>query len=96
MSGEDCKGRDLESEIADIEKRALYSRIARIQATFSYHQPSEDQVRRIHNVREVCKHAVEVLLLNIPEGHFADVVVDRVREAMMHANAAIVNERPRS
>lgn len=78
-----------------IDRAVLAKFIDEQQATLAYHKPSEEQIRRIHNVREVCKHALEVVALNVGNAASRDLqlAVEHITDAMMRANRAIVNEK---
>lgn len=61
---------------------------------FQYHQPSEDQIRRIQQIRERAislAAAIQTLAPGCPEQTLA---IRKVEEASMWANKAIVLEPP--
>lgn len=61
-------------------------------STFEYHKPSDDQTRRIQDVRLGAKLFVMSLWQNCPKGPDLTVAIRRVHEAMMTANKSIVLE----
>jgi hypothetical protein len=74
------------------QKELAVKFIAGIKSELAYHKPSDEAVRAIHNVREVCKLASEVITLNVGDIHNRDLrlALDHIADAMMRANRAIV------
>lgn len=66
------------AQTADLDKR------------FSYHQPKDDVVKKNHEqVRHALRIAAEALTELIPAGREHALVLTKLEEAMMWANAAI-------
>jgi hypothetical protein len=63
---------------------------------FKYHQPTQDQIDRISNVRRALSHAAEIILLNTEKCADQTAAVRWVNMGMMTANKAIVCERPKA
>lgn len=65
---------------------------ARIQNDFRYH-PAEPETGAKHDtVREICKGAALSLVAVTPDGNEQHMAVNKLREAMFWANAAIACE----
>ncbi len=62
--------------------------------SFTYHQPTEEQIERISRVRTTLRTAASVMFEVVPDGPDQIVVVRLLHEAMMNANKAIVCEKP--
>ena len=67
---------------------------ADVLATFDHHQPTEEQIARILNVRRACKDAARAIQLFVPPSADRTVALRKMHEAMMTANKAIVCEEP--
>ena len=63
---------------------------------FRYHPPvDQDQRMRYETIRERGLYFAEYINENVPDGHEKSMAVDRIREAVMWANAGIAcNEAP--
>ena len=63
---------------------------ARIENVFSFHPPADPSVAQRHeHVRDALKLAAVALVGLVPECQERDVALDKLREAMMWANAGI-------
>lgn len=56
---------------------------------YTYHAPASDDVHRHQKVRTVGRYLAGTILANAPCSDERDNALDRVREAVMWANAAI-------
>ena len=65
----------------------MYGR--KIENWFKYHAPSREQVSRYTVLREVAKNFAEVINEECPDSCEKDLAMDKLREAVMWANAAI-------
>ncbi len=69
-----------------------YPSIEDVLRTFDYHKPSEEQIKRISDVRLGAKLFVMCIQQNVKGGPDRTVAFRYVHEAMMTANKAIVTE----
>lgn len=60
--------------------------------TFEYHKPSDEQTKRIQDIRLGAKLFVMSIFQNCPNGADRTCAVRKVHEAMMTANKSIVLE----
>lgn len=64
-----------------------------IQRVFTYYAPKNGQSVRYERIRTMARQYAELVDTLCPDSHEKDVALDRLREAVMWANAAIaVNE----
>ena len=70
--------------------RVMESDEARIENVFSFHPAADQSVAQRHeHVREALKLTAVALVALVPECQERDVALDKLREAMMWANAGI-------
>lgn len=67
-----------------------HGEIQDIEALFTYHQPTEEQVEYLQNVREAAMEFAKILYLNTPSCADRSAAIRHLRECVMTANAAIV------
>ncbi|MGA9772338.1 MAG: hypothetical protein WBV94_25115 [Blastocatellia bacterium] len=60
--------------------------------SFTYHAPTDDQVKRLQAINDASKALAEAILLNAPESADRTTAIRLVREARMWANASVVLE----
>lgn len=66
-----------------------------IDKVFSYQKPTLDQVDRYTKMREAAKLYAFILKDNCPDSRELTIALNKLRECVMWANAAIaLNERP--
>jgi hypothetical protein len=63
-----------------------------LEEVFTYHTPTDDQVRRFAEVREAGIAFARAILRNVPDCADRSVAIRDVRSARMNANAAIALE----
>ena len=61
-------------------------------ASFRYHQPNDDQIMHISNVRSACIACAKHILQNTPSSADQTAALRKLHECMMTANKAIVCE----
>lgn len=71
---------------------------AEIERRFDYHGPAGDQdkIDRHHSVRDTFRMAALRMIDTIPPGREQSLVITKLEEAMMWANAAIARPQPPS
>lgn len=67
---------------------------ADVERWFTYHAPTEDQVRKLKRIRDAARHLATVILESTPQNADQWSAVRKVREAVMTANAAVVCHKP--
>jgi len=64
-----------------------------IENVFTYHSPKDDQPGRYATIREQGRVLAQLILDNCPDHKDRDKAIDKIREAVMWANASIaINE----
>lgn len=61
----------------------------RLDNTFTYHTPKDDQPPRYNAIREHAKFFAATLIENTPPSREQSLALTKLEEAVMHANAAI-------
>lgn len=61
----------------------------RLDNTFTYHKPQEDQPERYNAIRELAHELAENICGNTPPSREQSLALTKLEEAVMHANAAI-------
>lgn len=67
--------------------------LAMVDDLFTYHQPNDDQIKRLNTIRSYAKSFAEVILMNTPKCADQTAALRKLRECVMTANASIVLER---
>lgn len=60
-----------------------------LDSKFTYHAPHGDQTSRYEQVRSGGRELAKLINVLCPDSHEKDLAVDRLREVIMWANAAI-------
>lgn len=60
-----------------------------IENTFSYHKPAGDQHDRYETLRAAAKRLAKKIVKLCPEGDETNIAIEKLREAIMWANASI-------
>lgn len=60
-----------------------------LENVFTHHPPKGDQARRYQDIRDAGRALATVIDLRAPDSPEKDAAIDRIREAVMWANAAI-------
>lgn len=61
---------------------------------YTYHPPSQSQIRKYQLIREAGKMLAETVLRNCPDSVERGNATDRIEETIMWANAAIARNEP--
>jgi hypothetical protein len=61
----------------------------RISDAFTYHKPKSDQPFRYNDLRDSAHDLALKIVTSTPPSREQDLAIDRLGEAIMHANAAI-------
>jgi hypothetical protein len=69
---------------------------AEIESTFTYHAPTEDEVRRMNEMRDKAKELALLLVRNVPASADQSAALRKLRECTMTANAGILLNRPKA
>ena len=56
---------------------------------FTYHPPTKEQIGRYSTIRDFGKDFVKVIFVECPESIEKNIAIEKIREAVMWANAAI-------
>lgn len=64
----------------------------RLLVTFDHHTPSDEQISRIHAVREACKQCAIYIFDNCPASADRTAALRKLHECMMASNKSIVLE----
>lgn len=64
--------------------------MSEIEAWFTYHAPTEEQIPKLVAVREEAKKFARVIEANVPASADRTAALRKLRECVMTANAAIV------
>lgn len=59
---------------------------------FTYHPPSQDQIPKYNELREAAKKFAKTVYRLTPEGEEKKIAIQKIREAVMFANASIACE----
>lgn len=62
---------------------------ARLENTFKYHTPKDDQPPRYNRIRECARGLAETICGSTPPSREQSLALTKLEEAVMHANAAI-------
>lgn len=62
---------------------------ARLENTFTYHSPKDDQPDRYVAIREEAKVLATVIVESTPPSREQSLAITKLEEAVMHANSAI-------
>lgn len=60
-----------------------------IKNAFTYHNLDSERIKKCENIREMGRKLVMWISMLCPESRERDIATDKVREAVMWANAAI-------
>ena len=63
-----------------------------IENVFTYHPPTPNQIPKYDEIRKAAKIFAKVIQDQVPEGPDKSVVMRKLREAVMTANAAVALE----
>ena len=63
--------------------------MARLNNTFVYHPPKDDQQDRYVEIRDTARGLALTLVKNVPESRELSLALTKLEEAVMHANAGI-------
>lgn len=61
----------------------------RLDNTFTYHSPKDDQADRYVDIRDEAKVLAMVIVGNTPPSREQSLAITKLEEAVMHANSAI-------
>ena len=61
----------------------------RLENVFVYHAPFGTQVQRYQTIRDTAKTLAETILESCPQSPETTIAINKIREAVMMANAAI-------
>ena len=63
--------------------------VAKLSKDFTYHIPKDDQPQRYEEIRAKGKEMAELIMVDCPVSRETSIVLSRLEEAVMWANAAI-------
>lgn len=89
--GECREATDRMEELSDqVRNMAAQDPVDPVELRFTYHQPPDERtVERHERVRKTVRRCAEDLLEDVPPGRERSVVLTKLEEAMMWANAGI-------
>lgn len=72
-----------------ISDEILTDRFDDIHRFFTYHPPTKDDLPKYESIRSLAKQFAELLAFNVPFGSEYFIAIEKLREAVMWANAGI-------
>lgn len=70
--------------------------LARVENDFTYHAPTQDQITDMKIIRDAARTLAEHIVRSVPPGREQSSALTRLEETVMHANAGISRQAPRS